>query len=505
MRGGCLNPTCQTIILNPKEIPKKERFLTERIKGILRKRLGEEELSFGLLFLRKIPEFLRKEEPFKVVLLKEGGGLKIVDCVRMEEPVLGMAIDLGSTTIAFYLYDFEKQSLLEEYSILNPQVKYGEDILTRLHLARSKEKLLELREITLASLNQELQSKGGNSIYFVSLCGNTAMTHFFLGLPIMDLLVEPYVPVANWFDIFSSKEVGLLINEGGRIFIFPSAGAYFGGDLIAGLFYLELSKKENPCFLIDIGTNAEVVLGNKDFLLACAGAAGPALEGGVFKSGCRAEEGAIHQISIHPSQRKLEFATLGGAKPKCLCGSAIIDLLAQLFKFGILSPDGKLKKELWPERIIEVEEGLAFIIYQDPQITLAITEPEIKSFLRSKGAAFSMLSLLCEKVGLDFSAIEKFYFAGSFGVNINVNSAVTLGMLPEVALKKAEAVGNSAGLGALKLLIQWQIEEVKNILHSITYLELNNEPRFMELLTGAMFIPHVNLELFPQVKRIFKI
>ena len=502
MHSKFLISVCETVVIAPEEVAKLERFDAETIKLFLNKVFGIKEVSFSLLALRKLPDYLRKKDSFKLVLIQEEKNIKVSDVVPLDSPVQGLAIDLGSTTIAFYLYDFEKKKLLKEYSILNPQTVYGEDILTRLHLARKKEKLFEIRSVTLSAINKEIESLGSENIYYLSICGNTAMTHFFLGLPVNYLIFEPYPPVAKWYGDFSPKEVEIKINQEGRVFVFPSAGAYFGGDLIAGLFYVELYKKERPCFFIDVGTNAEVVLGNKDFLLACAGAAGPALEGGIFKAGCRAEEGAIYKVAISPSEKRIFYEVIGSKKPHCLCGSAIIDLMAQLFKAKVLSPEGRLIKENWPEQIIETEEGRAFLVYKDDETTLTIKESEIKAFLRSKGAMYCILTLLCEKSGLTFKEVEKFYFAGSFGVNINVESAVMLGMLPEEALDKAVAVGNSAGLGALKFLQNPMFEEIKNIVDGITYLELNTEPRFMELLTGALFIPHVNLELFSRVKQI---
>jgi len=500
MRSGCVNQACKVLRINPKEIKKFEPFDAETLKSFLKKELGEVDFSFSLSSLRKLPNFLRHDKPFKVVMVKEGKGRIVSDIVDEESPTYGLAIDLGSTTIAFYLYDVEKDLVLKEYSILNPQVKYGEDILTRLHLARKREKLLEIRNETLKAINEEIRRLGGESIYYLSICGNTAMSHFLLGLPVQYLILEPYPPVAKWYGLFKPFEVELNINPEGRVFIFPSAGAYFGGDLIAGLFYVELHKKEIPSFFIDVGTNAEVVLGNKDFLLACAGAAGPALEGGIFSSGCRAEPYAVYKISINRERNEVIFETIGNEEPKCLCGSAIIDLMAHLFKEGVLSPQGRLIKENWPERVLETEEGKAFLVFKSGERQILIKEYEIKAFIRSKGAMFCILSLLCEKVGLSFDEVDKFYFAGSFGININVVSAVILGMLPDSALDKAEAIGNSAGLGALKFLRCADFEEIRKIVDSITYIELNTEPRFMELLTGALFIPHVNLELFPRVK-----
>jgi uncharacterized 2Fe-2S/4Fe-4S cluster protein (DUF4445 family) len=504
MRGRCVETSCKVIKVNPREINLVERFDAGSFRSFLQNRLDLGEFSFSLTSLRKLPHFLRQEKPFKGVFVKEEKGLVLADLLEEESPVYGLAIDLGSTTIAFYLYDFERDVVLEESSILNPQTKHGEDILTRLHLARKREKLEEITVETLEAINKEIERLNGERIYYVSLCGNTAMTHLLLGLPVNYLILEPYPPVAKWYGVFRSLEVEFKIHPEGRVFIFPSAGAYFGGDLIAGLFFVELYKEDAPSFFIDVGTNAEVVLGNRDFLLACAGAAGPALEGGIFSAGCRAEPGAIYKVSIDRARNQVYFETIGGHPPKCLCGSAIIDLMAQLFKEGVLSPEGRLIKESWKDRVIETDEGKAFLVYEDGQRRILIKEPEVKAFIRSKGAMFCILSLLCEKSGLSFEDVQKFYFAGSFGVNINVSSAVMLGMLPDSALDKAVAVGNSAGLGALKFLKHADFEEIKKIVDSITYLELNTEPRFMELLTGALFIPHVNLELFPRVKSLIE-
>ncbi len=197
---------------------------------------------------------------------------------------------------------FSPRRVLKEFSIENPQIKIGEDILTRLHFARKEENLKYLQEITLSAINEVLEKEGGEEIYFVSLCGNTAMTHFLLGLPVNYLIVEPYVAVTKEIPLLEAKELGLKINSRGKIFIFPLAGTYFGGDLIAGLYEVDLRNKEGFNFYLDVGTNAEVVLGGRDFLLACAGAAGPALEGGIFECGMQAKSGAIEKFFLIPKK-----------------------------------------------------------------------------------------------------------------------------------------------------------------------------------------------------------
>lgn len=488
----------------------RANFDTERVFSVLPEEIRNRGLKIELPLLQRLPHILREGKNFYALLIREEEKYLLADLLRERpERVLGIAVDIGSTTIAFYIYDFLKAELLREYSIYNPQIEFGEDILTRLHFAKKRENLFRLREKTLSAINQEINKFGGDrDIYFVALCGNTAMTHFILGLPVNYLIMEPYVAVARGFPLFKGEELGLKIHPSGRVFVFPLGGTYFGGDLIAGLYETELYKREEVSFYIDVGTNAEVVLGNRDFLLACAGAAGPALEGGIFECGLQARPGAIESFRIDERTLLLIYETIGGQRPIGFCGSAVIQLIAELFLHGWITPEGKFNPDKISNRLYEIngERALELVPRQETAFGEAIylKEGEIKSFLRSKGAMYTILRLLCEKVGLSFEEIENFYVAGSFGNHIDVRSAVVLGMLPEEALPKTTGLGNCAGKGALKFLKRADFEEVKRITEQITYLELNIEGRFMELLTGALIIPHVNLELFPWVKNLLE-
>ncbi|MCS7278435.1 MAG: ASKHA domain-containing protein [Thermodesulfobacteriaceae bacterium] len=510
--GRCMKESAVRILELEVEKPVlgKANFDSERLLKALKKVLGESFLKISLYVLRKLPQVLREGgHKVWVILVKEEEGWIVSEIFsKKPERVLGVAIDLGSTSIAFYLYNFLEKKIIKEYSILNPQIPMGEDILTRLHLAKKEENLNYIREITLESINRELREIDGASIFYVSLCGNTAMSHFVLGLPVNYLFVEPYVPCANWYGIFKKEEVGFEIHPEGRIFVFPSAGTYFGGDLVAGLYFSEIYKRERMSFFIDVGTNAEVVLGNKDFLLACAGAAGPALEGGIFDCGCQAKDGAIESIKIYPQVKKIEYQTIGTQKPVGICGSGVIELMAELFIKGILTPEGKFNLQSFPERFTEINEEKAFIVVPPEESAtgkpIYIKASEVRSFIRSKGAMYTILSLLCEKLGISFDEVEGFYIAGSFGNHIKVEAAVDIGMLPEEALNKAYPLGNAAGKGALKFLKEANLKEIKKIMETITYLELNVEPRFMQLLTGALFFPHVNRNLFPTVMKKLK-
>ncbi len=512
MCSGCLKDkdlkeAIQVIFLDvPKPILGQWNFDSQILLKALNKHI-KDPIKIPLYILKKLPYVLR-EKDFKVwvVLGKKEREYEILE-IFSEKPseILGVAIDLGSTTIAFYFYDFIKKEVLKKFSITNPQIEIGEDILTRLHFARKKEKLEYVNRITIDAINKKLKSVK-DKIYYITVCGNTVMSHFLTGLPVNYIFLEPYVPCTNWYDLLEAKELGLEAHLLAKVFIFPSAGTYFGGDIIAGLYFSEIYKKEDGFyFFIDVGTNAEVVLGNKDFLLVCSGAAGPALEGGILECGCQAKEGAIERVEIDILTKKIEYKTIGNKTPIGICGSGIIQLIAQMFINGLLSFEGKFQKESFPERFKKINDELAFIVAFPEETAMGnyiyIKEREVKNFLRSKGAMFTILTLLCEKIGITFKDINTFYVAGSFGNKIDVDSAVTLGMLPEEALSKTIGVGNAAGEGALKFLKKADFEEIRSILGNITYIELNREPKFMEIFTGAQFVPNVNLELFPKVRK----
>jgi len=481
-------------------------FETERVLEALPPEIPKDNLSFEYTLLKRLPHLLRASETLYALLVSEERGLVLLD-LKPERPkrVLGCALDLGSTTLAFYLYDFISKRVIREFSIPNPQIEIGEDILTRLHFGRRPENLAYLQEITLRAINEALKEEK-DDLYYLAICGNTAMTHFLLGLPVNYLMVEPYVACARVFPLLKARDLPLDLNPLARVFIFPLAGTYFGGDLIAGLFETKLYEKEGFNFYLDVGTNAEVVLGNHDFMLAAAGAAGPALEGGIFACGTQAKSGAIEDFYFE--EDTLVYQTLGGERPLGFCGSAIIKLMAELFLRGFITPEGKINKEKAKGLYLEWEEEPALKLVEAKEsatgFPIYLKEGEIRSFLRSKGAMYALLSLLCEKIGITFREVENFYVAGTFGNHIDVRAAVVLGMLPEEALERARPLGNAAGLGALKFLQTPHFEEVKSIAEQITYLELNVEPRFMELLTGALIIPHVDLERFPRVKKLIE-
>jgi uncharacterized 2Fe-2S/4Fe-4S cluster protein (DUF4445 family) len=299
------------------------------------------------------------------------------------------------------------------------------------------------------------------------------------------------------------------VNPQARVLIFPNIGSYFGGDLIAGILFSEIYKKSRPCILVDVGTNAEVVLGNENWLIACAGAAGPALEGGVTRMGMTAGPGVIDQIEVDPNTHEFNIHTIENLPPRGICGSGVIDLAAQLFLAGMIDMRGKLVPAVCGPKIREID-GLYHLIVVPHEKSasgadLTISQADLDSLIRSKAAMYTILETITASVGIAPQDLESFYVAGTFGSFINPASAISIGMLPDLPQQHYRPLGNSS-LGGAVLALQSDTchDEIDQIRDRITYLELNVNPDFMNRFSAAKFLPHTNTGLFPSVKVLQK-
>lgn len=424
----------------------------------------------------------------------------------------GLAVDLGSSTVVFHLVDLRSGEVCGTISRPNPQAAHGEDILERILFAGRGQGLSVLQSETVLLFNRaikELVSEQGDKVtdvVFLAVAGNTTMCHFLLGLDPAHLCKEPYIPVANRFDLMRPQEIGLEVHAGGWLYCFPNVGSYFGGDLLAGILASGLHRREELSILVDVGTNAEVLLGNRDWMVACAGAAGPALEGGILSCGMRAGPGAVERVDVDPVTLAVRYRTIGGERPRGLCGSGVIDLLAAMFMAGLVDPTGKLVPEREPDRMGQIAGEWAYVVAGSEETAdgrpLYVSQSDIKNLIRSKGAMFTILNVVVQSVGIGFEGIERFYVAGAFGSCIDPQRAVTIGMLPDIPLDRFRSLGNAAGDGAVEVL-QWRKgrQEVEAIRERITYLEMNVRGDFMNQLTGALFLPHTNLGRFPSVAK----
>jgi uncharacterized 2Fe-2S/4Fe-4S cluster protein (DUF4445 family) len=330
------------------------------------------------------------------------------------------------------------------------------------------------------------------------------MFHLLLNLEPRYIREEPYVPTFNEVPTILSKDLGLKMNHEGRIHCAPAVGSYVGGDITAGLLCTPLLRDSKKISLfIDAGTNGELVVGNKDWLVTCACSAGPAFEGSGIKCGMPASEGAIEE-----DNGKLEYKVIGGTKPKGICGSGLVDLLAELFIHGYVDRYGKYKEKKAGEKIVEAEDGNGFLIEAGKNSfwgkDLIITENDISNLIRTKGAVFSACSLLLKNVGLSFDKIDSIYIAGGFGQHLNIENAIRIGLLPDLERDRFHYLGNSSLLGAYLILLSGKNKALaEEVAQKMTYIELNTEPNYMNEFTGALFLPHTDIKLFPSVKQIF--
>ena len=487
----------------------------DRLIQALKSRLGAGDIAVNLDLLRVLPDILRDADyHIRCVLYKDRGGWGISGVLPAEDqaPVLGMAVDLGTTRVVLRLVDLADGRALEESSFDNPQLEVGPDILTRIHHADSQEGQNHLQKLIVDALNKEMAalcaSRGvaATDVYLMSIAGNTAMTHLFMGLNPRWIIREPYIPVVNRPVTHRASQLGLCANPGARVFVFPNIGSYFGGDLIAGILYSGLNLREKTAILVDVGTNAEVVLGNKNWMIACAGAAGPALEGGAARMGMMAGPGVIDRVAINPDTFQMDIHTIEELPPVGICGSGLIDLAAQLFLCGMLDIRGKFVVSACGDRLKEID-GLNHLVVVDQQVSatgrdLSISQADIDSLIRSKAAMYTILETLTASVGMVPRDLTRFYVAGTFGSFINPVSAISIGMIPDLELNCYQTLGNSSLGGAARILESSGLfEEVDRIRDSITYLELNVNQDFMNRFSAAKFLPHTDPSLFPSVRK----
>lgn len=429
---------------------------------------------------------------------------------RMPRQVPAMALDLGTTHLEACLIDLLTGGQMGRAQCLNPQIRHGEDILTRILVADQDNGLADLHRDLIGSINamaQGLAGQGGvRAEAIVALCaaGNTAMTHFFLNLDPHHLCREPYIPLINVPGVCTARDLGLAIHHAAPVWTMPNVGSYFGGDLVAGILATGLDQSTEPCLLVDVGTNAEVVLGGSEWLIACAGAAGPALEGGVAQMGMRAGPGAIDSVVIDQRTGAASYTTVDKGPPQGLCGSGIIELVAGLYLAGIIDFRGKFRTRSKNPRLLRGKDGPAYIVAPAEEAAagqaVLFGQADLDAVMRSKAAMYAILTTLTAQVGVPFSALGHFYVAGAFGGHISPQHAITLGMLPDLPLATYVSVGNSSLAGAQAMLLDRQTRErCADLVRKITYLELNVNQEFMLRFSGARAIPHTDCSLFPSV------
>ncbi len=488
----------------------------KRVEMKLNEKLGPREWKSALSVLHKLAQNVRQNQD-KVDCILSSAGLEnsIVEVVPAspDKKVLGIACDIGTSTVALHLVDLNNGKIISTASSFNQQIKCGEDVISRINYAQKPERQKELQTLIIRTINFLIQKATENSdlsfsdIYYGSFSGNTTMIHLFLDCDPRFIREDPYVPTFNIVPIVLAEKIGLDMHRDARIFCAPAVGSYVGGDITAGILSTPmLNNSEDISLFIDAGTNGELVIGNKDWMMTCACSAGPAFEGRGIQCGMPASDGAIESVKINRN-KQFELRTINKSKPRGLCGSGLIDLLSELFIHRFIDRNGKFIPNNTKGRLKDTEEGLALLILHGKDTLwghdLVITENGIASLIRTKGAIFSACRLLIRNIGIDFDNIASVYIAGGFGQHLNIENAIRIGLLPDLDRNKFHYVGNSSLLGALLVLLSDKNRElIENLVDKMTYLELNTEPRYMNEYTGALFLPHTEVELFPSIKNL---
>ncbi len=487
----------------------------DRLLDALKPMLNTPDLFCDLSVIKNLPDHLRHwGYRAQCLCFKTHGAWDLIGVKPMDDPhpFLGVAMDVGTTRLGLNLINLDSGKVLAEIHLDNPQIAAGPDILSRIHFAAQENGLLQLQGQIVEALNSAMEAlchEAGfvlDDIYLMAAAGNTAMTHLLLGLPCQWIIREPYIPAVNAPAAFAASKIGLRGHQNARIYIFPNVGSYFGGDLIAGILFSGMFERHDISLLVDVGTNAEVTLGNKEWLVACAGAAGPALEGGMSAIGMTARPGAIDEIIIDPDTGKFHIHTIGNQPAKGICGSGMIDLAAQLFLSGMIDFRGKFNKKRCGDRLKE-RDGMRYLVVVPSEASadgadLAVSQADLDSLIRSKAAMYTILETITRYVGVSFDAISTFYVAGAFGSLIRPRSAISIGMIPDLPDEKFIALGNSSLKGAvLALTSRAAYDQIEQIRNRVTYLELNVNQDFMNRFSAAKFLPHTDPNLFPSVKK----
>jgi len=423
----------------------------------------------------------------------------------------GVAMDVGTTTLVAHLVHLPTGRTIASEAKYNSQMQYGEDYIQRIMYIAQNDALEELQRLVIDDLNELIGQATSRAsirpedILVATATGNTAMLHILLGLDPARIRKEPYIPSANFTGSVSAQEIGLDIHPRGLIYPLPSVAAYIGADITAGAVAVGVDHCPHISLFIDLGTNGEVVLGNREWLVAASCSAGPAFEGSGVKHGMRAAAGAIEELAI-TSSGEVRYKTVGEKPPRGICGSGLLDTMAELFRTGILNRSGVLQEGPAGKRLREGEEGPEFLLVDKSETSthrdIVITQPDIDNLMRSKAAVYAAVSLLMEVTQMTSEKLDHIFLAGGFGSFLDVKKVVLIGMLPDVPREKIYFAGNTSIAGAkLALLSTQALEAINKVAGRMTYVDLMTNPKFMDEFVAANFLPHTQVERFPSVEK----
>ncbi len=484
----------------------------ERLTWAIEEASGARKVEVPFCVMVKLAGVLR-EHGFHVCVKGEltGDTFRCMEiCAPEDKTLVGCAIDIGTTTVTMVLIDLESGKILAKGSSGNGQIRYGADVINRIieqGRPGGKKKLQDaIIKDTLTPIIANLckaANVNARSILRMCVAANTTMNHLFVGVDAEPVRMEPYIPSFFGWEGLLAGDLKLPANPLASVQIAPNIGSYVGGDITAGTLAAGLWDKDEMSLFIDLGTNGELVFGNRDFLMSCACSAGPAFEGGDISCGMRATDGAIEACEIDEATMEPKLTIVGdkGQRPVGICGSGIIDIISELFRCRIINAKGLFVRE--GRRVNRDEHGmgrfvLAFADESETGREIAINEVDIDNFIRAKGAIFSAIDTLLKSVDMPVEAIERVYVAGGIGSGINMKNAVNIGMLPDVELSKYSYIGNSSLTGAYAMVLGDEANaKCHEIMTNMTYLELSTYPGYMDSFVAACFLPHTDASLFP--------
>ncbi len=422
----------------------------------------------------------------------------------------GAAIDIGTTTVTVYLVNLLTGEAVDSAAEYNRQIARGEDVISRIIYSSKNNGLGELRERVCATINEVLGRLSQRNhvdprqIYKATVAGNSTMLHLFLGLPPAAIRLAPYITSINHPLPLLAAEVGLGLHPAAAVDCLPGVASYVGADITAGVLASGLAQADGLTLFIDVGTNGEMVLGTRDWLVTCACSAGPAFEGAGVVCGMRATRGAIEEVWVHSQTYEPTYRVIGGSKPKGLCGSGLITLLAELFITGVVDKSGNFKLDLGTPRVRTGQHGAEYVVAwaaeTDAAHDIVLTRVDIDNLLRAKAAIYAGFTVLAQSIGTDLSEVERVLIGGSFGKYLNVEKAIQIGLLPDMPWERFNFLGNTAVMGAYMALLSREARaQVKAIAEKMTYLELSADNTFYDAFTSALFLPHTDLQRFPAV------
>ncbi len=488
---------------------------TRLLRALVEK--GFDDVHVPLAVLRKLGDALRKAEGslWAVIQRNDRSPSTLLDVSHEAIEPLGVAIDIGTTTVTVYLVDLTSGEVLSSAAEYNGQINYGEDVISRIVYAGKGEGLEQLSNAVRSTIHELLEriqkrtSVDLNRVYKVIVAGNTTMTHLFLSLPPASIRLTPYVPAANYPPSYHAHELDLRVNPLAIVDVLPGVASYVGADITAGVLSSKLLDSDELTLFIDIGTNGETVLGTREWMVSCACSAGPAFEGAGVLHGMRATRGAIEEVWVSSKTFEPTYRVIGGGKPRGLCGSGLISLLAELFVTGVIDRSGTVKLDLETPRVRKGEHGPEYVVAWGKETEsgkdIVITKVDVENLMRTKAAIYAGFTVLASKVGIDLGDVQRVLIGGAFGQYINVEKAIQIGLLPDLAWDRFRFLGNTSVMGAYMALLSRQArDQVSAIAGAMTYVELSADNTFYDAFTASLFLPHTEISRFPSVAGVWE-